>query len=167
MKNPSRRFKITVRRPDTPPPADDRTSDSEAEEVEAPVEFAADMDDLMTVELGDDLDGAEADVPGLKVPVEQVNGEVLIRCPGVLDIDSAADLRSAFLDALGKEGRVLVDMSAVERVSTSCIQVLIAAEEAISAASREAALKAPQEAVVQAFDDLGLFASLLKWKVET
>ena len=63
--------------------------------------------------------------------------------------------------------KVVVDASGVSRMSTPCIQILIAAAHTMDEEGRAYALYKPTDDFVSAFDDLGLFPVLMKWKIET
>jgi len=91
---------------------------------------------------------------------------VCLTLPPVLDLRAAKPLQEGLRKVLAKGSPVLVDAGAVERLSTPCIQLLIAA---VAAATREGislTLLHPSDAFIDAFNDLGLFAVLKQWKIE-
>jgi len=75
-------------------------------------------------------------------------------------------MKSAFLEAITLGKKVVIDASAVERISTPCIQVLLSAVKTMDEKGLEFSLFSPTEVFVDAFNDLGLFPVLMKWKVE-
>ncbi|SOD90210.1 STAS domain-containing protein [Caenispirillum bisanense] len=91
----------------------------------------------------------------------------VVTLPGTLDNGVAAPLKEAFLEALAAGKPVLaVEAGAVERLSTACIQVLIAAGRAAAEAGREFVVMRPGEPLIAAFDDLGLFSVMMGWRIE-
>lgn len=84
----------------------------------------------------------------------------------VLDIRSAAPLRDGLLDAVRLGKPVLVDAGQVERMSTPCVQVLLAAGRSAEAGNGRIALAQASDSFVAAFSDLGLFGSLMSWQAE-
>ena len=93
-------------------------------------------------------------------------GRTRLTLPGTLDNGGAPALRESFLSALEAGTAVVVAGAAVERVSTPCLQVMLARAAAVADAGRDFALAQPSEALISAFDDLGLFPVLMKWKIE-
>jgi anti-anti-sigma regulatory factor len=85
----------------------------------------------------------------------------------VFDIRAAGPLREALLKALKRGKPVTVDAAQVERLSTPCIQVLLAAGKTAEAGGGRLALAQASDAFIAAFSDLGLFASLMSWQVES
>ena len=76
--------------------------------------------------------------------------------PADLSLAAAAPLWAA-LHADFQRGRpIMLDGSAVEAVSTSCLQVLVAARKAAEARAHDFALTAPSPALADAASALGL-----------
>ncbi|MGZ4289702.1 MAG: STAS domain-containing protein [Gaiellaceae bacterium] len=75
--------------------------------------------------------------------VEAVNGSVVLRLVGELDLYNADDVRAALAQAIGESPhRIVIDMSAVEFVDSTALGVLI---EARAQLGRDGlALAAPQ-----------------------
>lgn len=90
----------------------------------------------------------------------------VLTLPGTLDNGVAPDLKAAFSQAVATGGTVVVDASAVERLSTACIQVLIAGSRAVTAAGGAFVLARPAEPLVGTFDDMGLFPVMMSWRIE-
>lgn len=84
----------------------------------------------------------------------------------VLDIRSAAPLRDGLLNAIRLGKPVLVDARQVERMSTPCVQVLLAAGRSAEASNGRIVLTQASDNFVAAFSDLGLFGSLMSWQAE-
>ena len=77
---------------------------------------------------------------------------------------SADSLKSQCLKALSKRKNLVVDARDVERISTACVQVLLSAAKGHAGAGRFA-IRGPSEAFIKAFSELGLFATLTRWKI--
>jgi chemotaxis protein CheX len=77
--------------------------------------------------------------------------------PAILDITKAQELRGHMVDRLNG-GAVLVDASAVDRVSTPCIQVLLAAARSAELAGTSFRIANASAALCTALADLGLQA---------
>jgi chemotaxis protein CheX len=84
-----------------------------------------------------------------------------IPLPPRLDASAAQDLLDT-LRVAGESGRVTLDGAAVEAVSTTCVQILLAAAN-VSGDDGEFRLAAPSPALTAAFADLGLQPHLDEW----
>ena len=84
--------------------------------------------------------------------------------PAILDITRAQDLHATMI-ARVKGGAVVVDASAVERVSTPCIQVLLAAARSAEQVGTSFRISNASEALVAALADLGLSEEFKNWVV--
>jgi anti-anti-sigma regulatory factor len=60
----------------------------------------------------------------------------------------------------------VLDAAQVDRLSTPCIQVLLAAGKSAEAGAGRIQLAQASDAFVAAFSDLGLFAALMSWQAE-
>lgn len=84
----------------------------------------------------------------------------------LLDMKAARPLKEQLQAAL-KVGRpVVIDASLVERVSTACVQILSAFALTAAEAGTPVKLVLPSQSLRDAFESLGLGASLQQWKVE-
>jgi chemotaxis protein CheX len=92
------------------------------------------------------------------------NGRLEIELPAVADLPVAAELRDILLDALGRDSAadVVVRAGGVERLSTACVQVLLAASGGFKSAARRFELENPSGPVAEAFTQLGLAEDLRK-----
>ena len=84
--------------------------------------------------------------------------------PAILDITKAQELHGHMVDRLNV-GPVVVDASAVDRVSTPCIQVLLAAARSADGAGTSFRIADASEALRAALVDLGLQAEFKNWMV--
>lgn len=75
--------------------------------------------------------------------------------PAVLDLGAAAELKERLL-AFAGVSRLSIDCSAVERVGTPAIQVLLAASRSAAAEGRSVELNAASPVLREALTDLGL-----------
>jgi anti-anti-sigma regulatory factor len=84
--------------------------------------------------------------------------------PAILDITKAQELRGHMVDRLNV-GPLVVDASAVDRVSTPCIQVLLAAARSADGAGTSFRIADASEALRAALVDLGLQTVFKHWMV--
>ena len=106
--------------------------------------------------------------PALAEPVLVANGkkDSRITLGPVLDIRAASPLRDGLQKALKRGKPIVLDAAQVDRLSTPCIQVLLAAGKSVEAAASRIVLAQASDAFVAAFSDLGLFANLMNWQAE-
>ncbi len=90
-----------------------------------------------------------------------------LKLAAAMDIRAADPLLQTVQEALAGGGKIVIEASAVDRLSTPCVQVLIAALQHMEQNGIPFVLKSPSDAFVSAFDDLGLFSYLMKWPVQT
>ena len=84
--------------------------------------------------------------------------------PEVIDLDALDSIRDKLIDAID-EGPVTVLASAVQRVSTNGLLMLISAAESARRNHNEFAVDAPSAAMMAAIDRLGLgaqFSGMMK-----
>lgn len=84
-----------------------------------------------------------------------------------MDLRAAEPLLHSFHEIMVQGGKVVVDASAVDRLSTPCVQILLSAAQHMEQHGIPFVIKSPSDAFVSAFDDLGLFSFLMKWPVQT
>lgn len=84
----------------------------------------------------------------------------------VLDILTAEPLREILKESVVIGGRLDIDAGRVERMSTPCIQVIIAGTQALAAKGVEFKVVKPTEAFMNAFYELGLFHVVADWNIE-
>jgi anti-anti-sigma regulatory factor len=102
-----------------------------------------------------------------KLPVgEELRGQHLIMVskakqaialPAIIDLDSLDGIRDGLIDAI-EEGPVRVDASAVERVSTNALIMLISAAETARKNQFDFAIDQPSATMLTAIERLGLGA---------
>ena len=96
----------------------------------------------------------------------RLKDELEIKLPSVLDKAVPAVLRDVLLQETRAGTTVRLEAAAVDKVSTPCVQLLLAAAEFVTRRGARFVLAKPSEALVEAFNDLGLFATLMTWNVE-
>lgn len=101
------------------------------------------------------------------LPLSSEDGNTLLKLPAVMDIRAAEPLLTSLQEALGRGARLVIDATAVDRLSTPCVQVLIGAAQQMEQSNIAFTIKNPSDAFVSGFDDLGLFSYLMKWPVQT
>lgn len=84
----------------------------------------------------------------------------------VLDITAAASLKAVLLKALDKGQPLVLDAGSVERLSTPCIQILLAGATALQTADLAFTLLRPSDAFIDSLNELGLFPILKQWDIE-
>ena len=91
--------------------------------------------------------------------LEEVSGRWEIDLPAMLDLAAAPDLQGTILEALARKSDrgVLLKAQMVERMSTACVQVILAAAKATpDGVRRRVVVEAPSEVFSSAFAQLGL-----------
>ena len=101
---------------------------------------------------------------GADVPSGQDLSAALSKLPQVLDLTQAQSLRDAMAARLG-DGPLVLDASAVERMSTPCAQVLLAAGRTADLAGFPLQIIDPSDVFLAALADLGLQAEFKKWMI--
>jgi chemotaxis protein CheX len=101
---------------------------------------------------------------GGNITPDQEPDEALNKLPAVLDLTQAQNLRDTMVAQLGKPP-LLLDASAVERMSTPCAQVLLAAGRAADLAGSPFRIVDASDVFRTALADLGLQAEFKKWTV--
>lgn len=106
--------------------------------------------------------------PSVAEPIVVANGkkDSRVTLGPVLDIRAAAALREGLQKAVKRGKPVIVDAAQVDRLSTPCIQVLLAAGKGAEGNACRIVLAQASDAFVAAFSDLGLFANLMSWQAE-
>jgi chemotaxis protein CheX len=91
-----------------------------------------------------------------------VTGDGRYSVPATLDLTAARELRERLVAMLAGNGIVL-DMSAVDRMSTPCMQVLLAAGRSADAAKVSFQIVDASDAFRAAVADLGLETQFCNW----
>jgi chemotaxis protein CheX len=82
--------------------------------------------------------------------------------PQMLDLTQAQNLRDSMIRLSGEHG-VLLDASGVERMSTPCVQVLLAAGRGAEISGKSFKIVRASDAFRTAIADLGLHAEFSNW----
>ncbi len=90
-------------------------------------------------------------------------GQVRLGLPSDLDLAMAQPLVDSLRHGFATSDRVTVQADAVERVSTACVQALLAASRHAADAGQSLIIAQPSEVLAEACDDLGLSAWLKQW----
>ena len=93
-------------------------------------------------------------------------GKSRLKLGCILDIRAAEPLKGVLQKARDKGHPLIIEAGSVERLTTPCIQVLLAAAEALKEAGISFTLSKPSEAFVDSFNELGLFPALKQWNIE-
>lgn len=89
-----------------------------------------------------------------------------IALPEILDFSAAESLKVALQKALDVGKPFTLYAENVTRLSTPCLQVLLAAERAMKAADQPFKLAKPSDAFIDTFNDLGVYSHLKQWTIE-
>lgn len=89
--------------------------------------------------------------------------EIRIKLPSQLDMGALPNLKEELLSALTATSGVTIEAADVERVGTPALQLLLAAARDVLQGGRPFTLHAPSEALMLAFDDLGLGGQAREW----
>lgn len=84
--------------------------------------------------------------------------------PQMLDLTEAQGLRDRMKVLLGK-GTIVLDASAVDRMSTPCVQVLLATARAANSAGTAFKVVNASDAFQAALADLGLQSEFSNWTI--
>lgn len=83
-----------------------------------------------------------------------------------LDMNSVETLAGLFNEALDSGLPLIVDVSSVERISTSAVQIFLAADRALASPRPGLALRNPNSTFLAAFVDSGVKLEQMKWTME-
>ena len=97
---------------------------------------------------------------------ELVDDVCQVTLPRLLDIPVAAELKEAILEMLVPEMAVNIRSDAVEQVTTPGIQALMAVAAYAQNQKSALTLTKPTDALIDGFNDLGLFSQLMAWNIE-
>ena len=89
-----------------------------------------------------------------------------LELPQCLDLRSAVQLKAVLSEALAIGAPLTVDASSVERLSTACVQILIAFAKAAREAGQGLIFQRPSNAFVGVFASLGLRHEMNNWAIE-
>jgi anti-anti-sigma regulatory factor len=95
--------------------------------------------------------------------IEQAGDFTRADLGSILDLRAAQPLRDCLLAVLENGKPLRLEAAAVERVSTACIQVLLAGGAAFKEAGLGFRVQQPSETLVAALGDLGLGNWLEEW----
>jgi chemotaxis protein CheX len=91
------------------------------------------------------------------------NDEAVLPLEASLDLVAAMRLREQTSEAIARSTSVVIDASAVERITTPCVQVLVAAARTAAAEGRTFTVGGASGAFEAAFLDLGLGELYQTW----
>lgn len=94
-----------------------------------------------------------------------IDGGRRLKLPPVLDMLAAEGLREALKESLVLGGRLEIDAGQVERLSTPCIQVLVAGSRALTDSGNGLVVDQPTDVFLNGFYDLGLALVLADWTI--
>ena len=107
-------------------------------------------------------DVRQNDINGPRDHGTATTGDPVSALPQVLDLTRAQSLRDLLVTLINR-GSVALDAAAVERMSTPCAQVLLAAGRAAAAAGADYKILNASAPFRTALDDLGLEQEFSMW----
>jgi len=97
---------------------------------------------------------------------QEQDGLIRLELPGELDLGMAAPLVDSLRHGLASGRQIEVKAEAVDRISTACLQALVAASRQAAEGDQEFSLVAPSAAMIESCGDLGLDGWLERWSKE-
>jgi chemotaxis protein CheX len=94
------------------------------------------------------------------------DGHQRLGLPASLDLRATKPLKVALGEALERNLPIVIDAGSVERVSTTCAQVVVAFEMAARRAGVAVTFRRPSVAFSAAFQNLGLGLIVSRWNLE-
>ena len=94
------------------------------------------------------------------------DGRQYLGFPPSLDLKATKPLKQALGQALERGLPIVIDACDVERLSTTCAQVLVAFEKAARTADTAVTFRRPSAAFTAAFEILGLGPIVSRWNLE-
>ena len=86
--------------------------------------------------------------------------------PAVLDIVVAGKFKNDLMQAANQDKDVKLNAGEVSRITTPCVQVIIALAKMFKESGRKLLIDKPSDTFCAAFADLGLAYELENWSVE-
>ena len=88
-----------------------------------------------------------------------------IELAAVLDLSAVVSLHETLLDGLATPGDVTLDASAVDSITTPCVQAVLSMSLSLQESGRRLLVKEPSAAFISAFEELGLGEQFKQWSV--
>lgn len=101
-----------------------------------------------------------------EMPAGRPQGPASLTLAAALDLRAAAPLKQNLARALAANAPVTLDAHAVQRMSTACIQLLVAFGAGMQAAGQAVTLARPSRPFAEAFEMLGLSPVISQWRIE-
>lgn len=98
------------------------------------------------------------------IKVSSRGATTTIRLAGAMDFANVAAVHEAMVKASKKGRSLLVDLSDVDRISTSFVQLLLSAEKSLAEADLSIKLRGPGDEIEAAFCRLGLTEQFEEWR---
>lgn len=94
------------------------------------------------------------------------DGRQQLGFPPSLDLKATKPLKEALGQALERSLPIVIDAADVQRLSTTCAQLLVAFDKAARQAGTSVTIRRPSAAFSSAFEILGLGAIAGRWNLE-
>lgn len=92
--------------------------------------------------------------------------ENIVPLPNILNLSISEDLRETFVQHLTAEPNLVLDASAVDTITTPCMQVIVAAGKSLEESGNALSILNSSPAFTAAIDDLGLTDLFDKWSTQ-
>lgn len=90
-------------------------------------------------------------------------GESRLKLPATLDLAAAEDFHAACLEAAAAQGDFHLEGQDVAKVSTACLQILVATDRKLEEGGGSIVIEDPSQTLSDALLDLGMNSYLDKW----
>ncbi len=88
--------------------------------------------------------------------IQEDGGVATVVLPAAVDLSLATEFKEAMVEAAAGRQKIVIEASEVQKIYTPAIQILLSVRNAMEAENGELEIKDPSEAVVSAFEDVGL-----------
>ncbi len=92
--------------------------------------------------------------------------ENTVPLPNILNLSIAEDLRETFVQQMIADTDLVLDASAVDTITTPCMQVIVAAGKSLEENGNALSILNSSPAFAAAIDDLGLTDLFDKWSTQ-
>ena len=86
-----------------------------------------------------------------------------ITMPSSMDIMAAEEIKQLLLEAINNAANIVVDAAKVERLTTPCIQLLIAFDQELKNQNTTFKITNASDAFINALEDVGLDEKYQEW----
>lgn len=96
--------------------------------------------------------------------IKQKDGDVVVSLHSILDMAAAEGLLTCLRESVSKNKNVILDASNIERVSTPCMQIILATAKKVETNGHIFGLLNPSVALERGMRELGMMDYLNNWR---